>query len=202
MKEDADIVIVGAGSAGCVLASRLSEDPGRQVVLIEAGVEAQSTHVRQPNQWPLLWDDAENWGYSTTLQTGLGLRAIPYPRGKALGGTSAINAMIAMRGDPMDFDHWHSLGNAGWGWSDVLPYFKRLEDHVLGASARHGVGGPLAVSSQTFTNPITQAFILPPWRAATALTMISTVRIWMAWVFTTRRFATGSGASMRATRSS
>ena len=145
MNDMADIVIVGAGSAGCVL--------------IETGGEAQSTRVRQPNQWPLLWDDAENWGCSTTLQTGLGLRAIPYPRGKALGGTSAINAMIAMRGDPMDFDHWHSLGNAGWGWSDVLPYFKRLEDHVLGASARHGVGGPLAVSSQTFTNPITQAFI-------------------------------------------
>ena len=159
MNDSADIVIVGAGSAGCVLAARLSEDRNRQVILIEAGGEAQSTRVRQPNQWPMLWNDAENWGYSTTLQTGLGLRAIPYPRGKALGGTSAINAMIAMRGDPMDFDHWCSLGNAGWGWSDVLPYFKRMEDHVLGASAHHGVGGPLAVSSQISTNPITQAFI-------------------------------------------
>ncbi|MEY2953682.1 MAG: hypothetical protein RLZZ401_1769 [Pseudomonadota bacterium] len=159
MNEAADIVIVGAGSAGCVLASRLSEDPGRRVVLIEAGGESQSTRVRQPNQWPLLWDDAENWGYSTTLQTGFGLRSIPFPRGKAIGGTSAINAMVAMRGDPLDFDHWRDLGNPGWGWADVLPYFKRLEDHVLGASALHGAGGPLTVSSQLSPNPITQAFI-------------------------------------------
>ena len=104
MNDAADIVIIGAGSAGCVMAARLSEDSGRQVVLIEAGDESQSMRMRQPNQWPLLWDDAENWGYGTTLQAGLGLRSIPYPRGKALGGTSAINAMIAMRGDPQDFD--------------------------------------------------------------------------------------------------
>ena len=164
MNDVADILIVGAGSAGCVLAARLSEDPNRRVVLIEAGRQAQSSHVRQPNQWPLIWDDAENWAYSTKLQAGLGLRAIPYPRGKVLGGTSAINAMIAMRGDPMDFDHWRNLGNPGWGWEDVLPYFKRLEDHVLGPSPLHGSGGPLTVSAQTSTNPITQAFI----RAAVA----------------------------------
>ncbi len=164
MMEAADIVIVGAGSAGCVLASRLSEDPGRQVLLIEAGGETQSTRVRQPNQWPLLWDGAENWGYATTLQAGLGLRSIPYPRGKTLGGTSAINTMIAMRGDPMDFDHWRDMGNPSWGWSDVLPYFKRLEDHVLGASALHGAGGPLTVSAQATPSAITQAFI----QAATA----------------------------------
>lgn len=159
MNDAADIVIIGAGSAGCVMAARLSEDSGRQVVLIEAGDESQSMRMRQPNQWPLLWDDAENWGYGTTLQAGLGLRSIPYPRGKALGGTSAINAMIAMRGDPQDFDHWRDLGNPGWGWSDVLPYFKRLEDHVLGPSVLHGVGGPLTVSAQSSPSPITQAFI-------------------------------------------
>lgn len=159
MNEAADIVIVGAGSAGCVMAARLAEDAGRQVVLIEAGGDTPSMRVRQPNQWPLLWDDAENWGYGTTLQSGLGLRSIPFPRGKALGGTSAINAMIAMRGDPADFDNWRDLGNPGWGWTDVLPYFKRLEDHVLGASALHGVGGPLTVSAQSSPSPITQAFI-------------------------------------------
>ena len=159
MNDIADIVIVGAGSAGCVLAARLSEDPGRRVVLIEAGRQSQSSHVRQPNQWPLIWDDAENWAYSTKLQAGLALRAIPYPRGKALGGTSAINAMIAMRGDPVDYDHWRNLGNPGWGWGDVLPYFKRLEDHVLGPSDLHGTGGPLTISAQTSPNPITQAFI-------------------------------------------
>lgn len=159
MNEAADIVIVGAGSAGCVLAARLSEDPTRQVVLIEAGGETQPTRVRQPSQWPLLWDGAENWGYATTLQAGLGLRSIPYPRGKTLGGTSAINTMIAMRGDPQDFDHWRDLGNPGWGWADVLPYFKRLEVHVLGPSALHGVGGPLTVSAQATPSAITQAFI-------------------------------------------
>ena len=159
MNDIADIAIVGAGSAGCVLAARLSEDPGRRVVLIEAGRQSQSSHVRQPNQWPLIWDDAENWAYSTKLQAGLALRAIPYPRGKALGGTSAINAMIAMRGDPMDYDHWRNLGNPGWGWGDVLPYFKRLEDHVLGPSDLHGTGGPLTISAQNSPNPITQAFI-------------------------------------------
>ena len=159
MNEIADIVIVGAGSAGCVLAARLCEDPNRHVVLIEAGRQAQSLHVRQPSQWPLIWDDAENWAYSTKLQAGLALRAIPYPRGKALGGTSAINAMIAMRGDPMDYDHWRNLGNPGWGWGDVLPYFKRLEDHVLGPSDLHGTGGPLTISAQNSPNPITQAFI-------------------------------------------
>lgn len=159
MNEAADIVIVGAGSAGCVMAARLSEDPARKVILIEAGGETQSARVRQPSQWPLLWDDAENWGYATTLQAGLGLRSLPYPRGKALGGTSAINAMIVMRGDPLDFDNWRDLGNPGWGWSDVLPYFMRLEDHVLGASALHGVGGPLTVSAQSSPSPITQAFI-------------------------------------------
>jgi len=159
MNDIADIVIVGAGSAGCVLAARLSEDPGRRVVLIEAGRQSQSSHLRQPNQWPLIWDDAENWAYSTKLQAGLALRAIPYPRGKALGGTSAINAMIAMRGDPMDYDHWRNLGNPGWGWGDILPYFKRLEDHVLGPSDLHGTGGPLTISAQTSPNPITQAFI-------------------------------------------
>lgn len=159
MNDIADIVIVGAGSAGCVLAARLSEDPGCKVILIEAGGDAKSRLVRQPNQWPLLWDEAENWGYSTSIQKGLGQRSIPYPRGKGLGGTSSINAMIAMRGDPMDFEHWQKLGNPGWGWLDVLPYFKRLENHVLGASELHGVDGPVFVSKQIAPNPVTQAFI-------------------------------------------
>jgi choline dehydrogenase len=155
----ADIAVVGAGSAGCVLAAKLSEDSRIRVTLIEAGGEASSPRVSQPNQWPLLWDDAENWGYATTLQAGFGFRGIPYPRGKVLGGTGAINAMIAMRGDPKDFDHWRDLGNSGWGWSDVLPYFIRSEDHTLAASALHGVGGPLTISAQAAPSDITMAFI-------------------------------------------
>ena len=159
MTNGSDIVIVGAGSAGCVLAARLSEDPHCRVTLIEAGGEGDSSMVRQPSQWPLLWDRDENWGYATTAQSGYALRSIPCPRGKGLGGTSAINVMIAIRGDPHDFDHWRDLGNPGWGWRDVLPYFMRCEDHVLGPSALHGVGGPLAVTAPTTPNPMAHAFI-------------------------------------------
>ena len=159
MPNGADIVIVGAGSAGCVLAARLSEDQARRVTLIEAGGDGDSNVVRQPSQWPLLWDREENWGYSTTVQSGYALRSILCQRGKGLGGSSAINAMIVIRGDPHDFDHWHDLGNPGWGWSDVLPYFIRCEDHVLGASALHGAGGPLPVTAPTAPNPIAHAFV-------------------------------------------
>ncbi|MCW5634619.1 MAG: GMC family oxidoreductase N-terminal domain-containing protein [Rubrivivax sp.] len=159
MAQGSDIVIVGAGSAGCVLAARLSEDPACRVTLIEAGGEADSDVVRQPSQWPLLWDREENWGYSTTAQRGYALRSILCQRGKGLGGSSAINAMIVIRGDAHDFDHWRDLGNPGWGWRDVLPYFIRSEDHVLGASAWHGAGGPLAVTAPTSPNPIAHAFV-------------------------------------------
>jgi choline dehydrogenase len=159
MVNGADFVIVGAGSAGCVLAARLTEDPTCRVALIEAGGDGDSALVRQPSQWPLLWDREENWGCSTTVQSGYALRSIPCQRGKGLGGSGAINAMIVIRGDPHDFDHWRDLGNPGWGWRDVLPYFIRCEDHVLGASALHGAGGPLAVTAPMAPNPIAHAFI-------------------------------------------
>jgi len=159
MANGSDIVIVGAGSAGCVLAARLSEDPRCRVTLIEAGGDGDSSLVRQPSQWPLLWDREQNWGYSTTVQSGYALRSILCQRGKGLGGSSAINAMIVIRGDPHDFDHWRDLGNPGWGWREVLPYFIRSEDHVLGASSLHGAGGPLAVTAPTAPNPIAHAFV-------------------------------------------
>jgi len=154
-----DYVIVGAGSAGCVLAARLSQDPACQVALLEAGGEDHAPAVHQPNQWPLLWDRAEGWGYTTTMQSGYNLRSIPCPRGKVLGGTSSINAMMYIRGDSRDYDHWRDLGNVGWGWSDVLPYFLRSQDQQRGASALHGVGGPLAVSDQISPHRLSQAFV-------------------------------------------
>jgi choline dehydrogenase len=154
-----DYIIVGAGSAGCVLAARLSQDPACQVALLEAGGEDNVPALRQPNQWPLLWDGAENWGYSTTLQAGYGLRSIPCPRGKVLGGTSAINVMIYIRGDARDYDHWRDLGNPGWGWQDVLPYFLKSEDQQHGASNVHGVGGPLTVSDLISPHQTSHAFV-------------------------------------------
>ena len=111
----ADYVIVGAGSAGCVLASRLSEDAACEIALLEAGGEDDCPQIVLRNQWPLLWDKAEGWGYAATQQAGYNLRSMRCPRGKVLGGTSSINAMIFLRGDKRDFDCWRELGNAGWG---------------------------------------------------------------------------------------
>jgi choline dehydrogenase len=157
--ENYDYVIVGAGSAGCVLAARLSQDPACRVALLEAGGEGMPPAVRQPSQWPLLWDSPQGWGYATTLQAGYNLRSIPCPRGKVVGGTSAINTMMYVRGHARDYDHWLDLGNEGWGWQDVLPYFLKSQDQQRGASAWHGIGGPLSVSDQAAANRLSLAFV-------------------------------------------
>jgi len=157
--EAVDYVIVGAGSAGCVLASRLSQDAACEVALLEAGGEDRSPAIHQPSLWPLLWDAAEAWGYATSKQAGYNFRTIDCPRGKVLGGTSCLNAMIYMRGAPQDFDHWRDLGNEGWGWSDVLPYFIRSEHQTRGPSPLHGTSGPLTVSDPDSPHPLALAFV-------------------------------------------
>ena len=144
--DEFDYVIVGGGSAGCVLAARLSEDPRVDVCLVEAGPADRSVLLHCPAGLALLAKNgAYNWGFETVPQPGLGGRRGYQPRGKVLGGSSSVNAMIYVRGQPEDYDGWASEGNLGWAWDDVLPYFRRAEHNERGADAYHGLGGPLNV---------------------------------------------------------
>lgn len=137
-----DYVIAGAGSAGCVVANRLSEDPSKRVLLLEAGGKDKWIWFHIPVGYLFaIGNPRSDWMFETTAQDGLNGRALNYPRGKVLGGSSAINAMITMRGQAADYDGWRDLGLPGWGWSDVFPVFRDLEDHFLGPSDDHGVGG-------------------------------------------------------------
>src|ERR1041385_5971412 len=150
-----DFVIVGAGSAGCVLANRLTADPATRVLLIEAGGRDTYPWIHIPvGYFKTMHNPRTDWCFMTEPEAGLSGRAINYPRGKTLGGCSAINGHIYMRGQARDYDHWRQLGLAGWGWSDVLPYFKKSEDQVRGADHMHGVGGPLAVPEQRIPLPL------------------------------------------------
>ena len=139
-----DYVIVGAGSAGCVLAARLSEDPTVSVCLLEAGARDNNFLIRVPIGLAVLVPRAiHNWAFQTTPQPGLGGRRGYQPRGKTLGGSSSINAMVYTRGHRSDYDGWAALGNAGWGYADVLPYFRRAEHNERIADEFHGRDGPL-----------------------------------------------------------
>jgi choline dehydrogenase len=155
-----DYIIVGAGSAGCVLANRLSASGRHRVLLLEAGGEDRNIWIHVPIGYAKLFTDARhNWLYSSEPEPELGGRSIIQPRGKVLGGSSSINGLLYIRGQAEDFDHWRQLGNAGWSFADVLPYFRRAEDQQRGANELHGTGGPLSVSDVSEPHPLCEAFI-------------------------------------------
>lgn len=156
-----DYIIVGAGSAGCVLANRLSEDKNNKVLLLEAGPEDKSTLIHMPAGVGKMISTVGkyNWGYETEGEKQMGGRRMYWPRGKGLGGSSSINGMIYIRGHARDYDQWAQLGLKGWSFADVLPYFKRSEGRKKGEDDFHGGDGPLAVSPGESTNPLFRAFI-------------------------------------------
>src|SRR5436309_8437532 len=155
-----DYIIVGAGSAGCVLANRLTASGRHRVLLLEAGGHDRHLWIHIPLGYGKLFADSRvNWLYKTEPEPELDNRRIIQPRGKVLGGSSSINGLLYVRGQPADFDHWRQLGNAGWSFDDVLPYFRRAEDQERGEDALHGVGGPLAVSDVCEPHPLCEAFI-------------------------------------------
>jgi choline dehydrogenase len=155
-----DYVIVGAGSAGCVLAHRLTEDPSVKVLLLEAGGRDTNPWIHVPAGFVKTLDNPNvNWRYFSEPDAATANRPIPIPRGKVLGGSSSINGLIYVRGQARDYDIWAQLGCRGWSFDDVLPYFKKSENNHRGASELHGVGGPLDVTDLTMRNPICDAFI-------------------------------------------
>jgi choline dehydrogenase len=156
---EADFIVIGAGSAGCAVAARLSEDSATRVLLLEAGGEDRNRWIHIPLGFGKTFaDPSVNWCYETEPDPGAGDRRVFWPRGKVLGGSSSINGMVYIRGQAEDFDHWRQLGNTGWSFDDVLPYFRRSEHQMRGADRFHGTDGPLCVSDVA-QHPICQAFI-------------------------------------------
>ena len=197
-----DYIVIGAGPAGCAVAARLAQfSPDSRVALIEAGPAKASALSDVPLGIALLvpFRSQRNYAYETTPQAGFGGRRGFQPRGRGLGGSSLINAMIYMRGQPQDYDSWAALGCKGWGWADVFPYFKRSEDNARGADEWHGVGGPLHVSDLAHRNPAVEAFVAAGGRGADSrATTISTARSRKAWASISCSRRTAGGTTPRA----
>jgi choline dehydrogenase len=157
--DEADYVIVGAGTAGCVLANRLSADPTCRVTVVEAGGEDRSPWIGMPAGVARLFTHARLvWPYETEPEPQLGGRRLYWPRGRVVGGTSSINGMTYVRGHPADYDHWASLAGAGWSFEALLPYFRRLESHPLGPSHWHGADGPVRIGAVSYRHPLSERF--------------------------------------------
>src|ERR1700754_4895330 len=159
MSEQFDYVIVGAGSAGCVLAARLSEDPDVTVALLEAGGEDTAPEIRIPAIFPIMFKTELDWDLFSAPEPGMDTRRLYLPRGRMLGGCSSINAMIYIRGNRADYDGWAAAGADGWSWADVEPFFLKAEDKERGQSDYHGAGGPLTVSESRSNHPVPDAWV-------------------------------------------
>jgi choline dehydrogenase len=159
MGESFDYIVIGAGTSGCVIAHRLSEDASSRVLLLEGGGPDTKPEIHDPAALYKLWGSEVDYLYTTEEEPHLNNRKIVCNRGKVLGGSSAIHAMIHIRGNPRDFNHWNYLGNEGWSYEDVLPYFNKSEDYVGGASRYHGAGGPLSVINLPEPTPVARAFV-------------------------------------------
>jgi choline dehydrogenase len=161
-----DYIVIGAGSAGCVVANRLTEDHNTKVLLLEAGGPDTKPEIQVPSVWPTLLGSEVDWGYFTLREPYLNKRKILSSHGKVLGGSSSINGMIYIRGSERDYNSWQALGNQGWSYQDVLPYFKKSENQQRGVSLFHGIDGPLNITDPLSPARVSQRFVEAAFTAA------------------------------------